>query len=173
MPEPTMSTRSSPFEELVRHFQPALLSYFRRRVGAGGEAEDLTQEVFVRMLRRGDVAAIADVRAYLFEIAASVLIDRQRRSKVRQLARHESFDPAAHGGEDFNSEETFMGEEALSRLSQALLDLPERTRTVFVLRRLEGLRYQDIARRLRITVSAVEKQMAKALAYLAARVNDE
>ena len=85
----------------MRNFRSALVHYFRRRVGSGDEAEDLAQEVFARMLRRGDVAAIDDVRAYLFEIAASVLIDRGRRGKVRHAGAHQAFDPKTHGGENF------------------------------------------------------------------------
>jgi RNA polymerase sigma-70 factor (ECF subfamily) len=54
-----------------------------------------------------------------------------------------------------------------------LLELPERTRTIFVLRRMEGLRYQDIAQRLGISLSLVEKQMARAVAYLSQRMHDE
>jgi RNA polymerase sigma factor (sigma-70 family) len=153
-------------EDLSRRFRPALLAYFYRRTHDAVEAEDLAQEVFVRILKRGDVAKIQDARAYLFEIAASVFIDRGRRNHVRHLGQHSSFDADIHGSEDFASERIYLAREALERASAALRQMPERTRTVFVLRRLEGMRYGDIARRLGISVSAVEKQMVSAVTFL-------
>ena len=51
--------------------------------------------------------------------------------------------------------------------------MPERTRHVFVLRRIEGLRYQDVAKRLGLSVSAVEKHMQRAMLHLVQRLNDE
>jgi RNA polymerase sigma factor (sigma-70 family) len=53
-----------------------------------------------------------------------------------------------------------------------LLELPERTRQIFVLRRLEGLSYFEIGRRLGVSVSAVEKHMQRAVRHLAARTGD-
>jgi RNA polymerase sigma factor (sigma-70 family) len=160
-------------EALSLRFRAALIGYFRRRVKDSAEAEDLAQEVFLRMLRRGNVSALEDARAYLFETASSVLVDRARRGAVRHTRDHESFDPQDHAGEAFPSERVFIGQEALNRASVALLELPERTRTIFVLRRLEGMRYADMAKRLGISVSAIEKHMVRAVAHLTQRLQDE
>jgi RNA polymerase sigma factor (sigma-70 family) len=157
---------------LLERYRPALIGYFRRRVREVGEAEDLAQEVFVRILSRGDVAAIADLRAYLFEVALTVLIDSARRDKVRHRATHQRFDPEGHGAEDFASDRIHLGREALGRATSALLELPERTRIIFVLRRLEGMKYSEIAHKLGISVSAVEKQMLRAISYLTERMRD-
>jgi DNA-directed RNA polymerase specialized sigma24 family protein len=78
---PTQVEDSAPIESgaveaLSRRFRPALIGYFRRRIKDAAEAEDLAQEVFLRMLRRGNVSGLDDVRAYLFETASSVLVDR-------------------------------------------------------------------------------------------------
>lgn len=67
---------------------------------------------------------------------------------------------------DFAAERVLLGQEELNRASALLLELPERTRAIFVLRRLEGLRHSEIATRLGISVSTVEKQMCMALEYL-------
>jgi RNA polymerase sigma factor (sigma-70 family) len=160
-------------DALSRRFRPALIGYFRRRINDAAEAEDLAQEVFLRMLRRGNVSGLDDVRAYLFETASSVLVDRARRGAVRHRSKHDSFDPQSHAGESFPSERVFLGKEALNRASVALLELPERTRTIFVLRRLEGMRYADVARRLGISLSAVEKHMVRAVAHLKERMKGE
>jgi RNA polymerase sigma factor (sigma-70 family) len=164
---------SSAVEALSVRFRPALIGYFRRRIRDPAEAEDLAQEVFLRMLRRGNIAGLEDVRAYLFETAASVLVDRARRQAVRHLRDHERFDPQTHAAEAFASDRVFMGQEGLNRASVALLELPERTRTIFILRRLEGMRYADVAKRLAISVSAVEKHMTRAIAHLTQRLEDD
>lgn len=169
----TPSTENAAVAALSLRFRPALNGYFRRRVKDIVEAEDLTQEVFLRMLRRGHVADLDDVRAYLFETASSVLIDRARRQAARCLGHHECFDPKTHAGETIPVERVFIGRESLNYASIALLELPERTRTIFVLRRLEGMRYADVAQRLGISVSAVEKHMARAVAHLTERMKHE
>jgi RNA polymerase sigma-70 factor (ECF subfamily) len=158
---------------LAGQFGPVLLQFFKRRVRDQSEAEDLTQEVFVRLLRRGDISALADLRGYLFETASSVLMDRARKRRSHLSDQHVPFDPTVHGNVDFASDHVLIGQETLTRASRALLELPDRARTIFVLRRLEGLRYQDIALRLGISVSLVEKQMALAVAYLTQRMGEE
>jgi RNA polymerase sigma factor (sigma-70 family) len=158
---------------LARQFGPVLQHFFKRRIADLSEVDDLTQEVFIRLLRRGGISALEDIRGYLFETASSVLMDRARKRRSRHSDEHESFDLAVHGNEDFPADHVLIERETLTRASRALLELPERARTIFVLRRLEGLRYQDIAQRLGISLSLVEKQMARAVAYLAQRMGDE
>lgn len=158
---------------LAAQFGLVLLQFFQRRVRDRPEAEDLVQEVFIRLLKRGDISALQDVRGYVFETAASVLTDRARKRVSRHSDEHIGFDPITHGSEDFPPDRVLIGEETLTRASRALLELPERVRAVFVLRRLEGLRYQDIAQRLGISLSSVEKQMARAVAYLTQRMGEE
>jgi RNA polymerase sigma factor (sigma-70 family) len=166
-------TESAAIAALSLRFRPALIGFFRRRVKDIAEAEDLAQEVFLRMLHRGHVAELEDARAYLFETASSVLIDRSRREAVRCQRDHECFDPKTHAGETIPIERVFIGRESLNRASIALLELPERTRTIFVLRRLEGMRYADVAQRLGISISAVEKHMARAMAHLMEQMRPE
>ncbi len=169
----------SPTEEeralitLADEYGPVLVQFFRRRVPDRSEAEDLKQEVFMRLLQRGNIAQLDDVRAYLFETAANVLRDRGRRRATRRSDRHDEFDPVLHAEKGFSAERVIIGEEALTKASRALLELPERARTIFILRRLEGLRYQDIAQRLGVSVSLVEKEMSRSIAYLAQRMVDE
>jgi RNA polymerase sigma factor (sigma-70 family) len=169
----TRPDENAAIEALSLRFRPALIGYFRRRVKDAVEAEDLAQEVFLRMLHRGNVADLEDVRAYLFETASSVLLDRARRGAVRHREDHERFDPQAHAGETIPIERVFIGRESLNRASIALLELPERTRTIFILRRVEGMRYAEVAQRLGISVSAVEKHMVRAVAHLTERLRHE
>ncbi|MCW4462000.1 sigma-70 family RNA polymerase sigma factor [Sphingomonas sp. BT-65] len=170
--------RSSPgagkvsLEALDARFRASLDRYFSRRMRDRGEIEDLIQEVFLRLARRGSLDDVDKIGGYVFETASSVLTDRLRRKRSRFEADHEAFDGQRHGDVDFSPERVLLGKEALGRATAVLLELPERTRVVFVMRRLEGMRYLDIAARLGISVSAVEKHMTRAMTHLVQRLGE-
>jgi RNA polymerase sigma-70 factor (ECF subfamily) len=65
-----------------------------------------------------------------------------------------------------------LAKERLRQVSEVLMALPARTRAVFLLRRVEGLRYAEIAIRLRVSVSTVEKEMARATEHLMLNAED-
>jgi len=172
--------RGSPSDEpaageaaATTRYRSSLLRYFQRRVGDRVEAEDLVQDVFVRLTQRGNLDAIEHLTGYVFEAAASVLRDRHRRRRSRSADVHDEYDVDRHGGVDFPPDRVLGGQERLRQASAALLELPERTRDVFLLRRIEGMRYQDVAARLGISVSAAEKHMQRAVAHLLRRMGAE
>lgn len=151
-------------------FRASLNRYFARRVREPEDVEDMVQEVFERLLRRGDVGSLEHVGGYVFETASSVLLDRLRKRRTRHLDDHEEFNCARHGGEDFSPEHVLLARERLACATAALMELPENTRVIFVLRRVEGMKYRDIAARFRISVSAVEKHMRRATVHLVQRM---
>lgn len=154
-------------DTLARTFRTSLERYFMRRVYNRSDVDDLVQQVFERLARRGELADQSQLGGYVFQTANSVLTDHVRRRQVRRQDAHEEFDERNHGGVDLSSEHVLLERERLTRAMAILMTLPERARTIFVLRRLEGLKYRDIAARLGISVSAVEKHMERAVARLA------
>jgi len=154
-----------PLTDLARRMRPALVSYFLRRVRDPSEAEDLAHEVFVRLAgTRLDILRSAD--AYVFQIAANLLNDRARRNKVREeyvysvvasdVPREDALDPAR----------IVAGRRSLSSLVARLRELPDRTREIFVLYRIENVKKADIALAYDVSVSTVEKEICKATSYL-------
>jgi len=156
--------------ELSRSSRPALLRYFQRRGLSATDAEDAVQDVFVRLSRRPDVVAIDHIEAYLFEAAASVAVDRHRRSRTRREAQHTTYDEALHAIADHSVDRIVEGRQELQRLLECLRLLPERTRHVVMLARLERLTHTQIARRLGISVSTVERRLVKGMADLTAQL---
>jgi len=144
----------------------SLLGFFRRRVPDPAEAEDLVQDVFTRIVARDSTEPVEHLGGYVFQVAQSVLADRGRRRVVRFAQAHVPFDNDQHADADFDPARILAGKEDLRRVTAALLSLPERTRTVFVLNRLEGRKYREIADQLGISVSAVEKHIARAIRHL-------
>jgi RNA polymerase sigma-70 factor (ECF subfamily) len=147
-----------------RYRQP-LIAYFQRRVRSREEAEDLTQEVFLRLSRR-DAERIDNPEAFLFRAAVNLLRDRARRSAT--ATSH--LDELTHRSptvEDISPERVVEGRQSLASVMRALDELDERTRDVFILHRLEGMRHAEIAALYGVSVSSVEKYVIKALAHLA------
>ncbi|MBC7166365.1 MAG: sigma-70 family RNA polymerase sigma factor [Phenylobacterium sp.] len=163
--------------ELSARLRQPLMAYFRRRTADAAEAEDLTQEVFIRALRREGETDVRSADAYVFTIAANLMRDRARRRAARSANRHVSLDPLAPRGphldlpaEDSSAESVLIDRERLRLALAALEELPERTRHVFILFRVEKMRQAEIADRLGISVSAVEKHVVRAAAHLARRI---
>lgn len=151
-----------------RALRGALTRYFQRRLPDANEVDDLVQEVFLRIVRRGNSQDLDRFEGYVFETAASVFKDRFRRRRVRMSASHVAFEPDLHGESDISPEQTVLAREALRETTRAIMTLPERTRTIFILRRLEGLSHPEIARRLGLSLSAVEKHIQRAAKQLLA-----
>ncbi len=152
-----------------RQFRDArwkLLGWIRRRVPDPVEAEDLLQDTFLRVTQRDATEEVAHFEGYLYRTAESVLADRYRRRVVRRSDAHVVLEPEEHQAEDADALRALLAREKLRAVSASLMTLPERTRAVFVLRRLEGLRYGEIATRLKVSLSTVEKDMARAIDHL-------
>lgn len=146
-------------------FRPALMRFFRRKLRDVNDVEDLVQEVFLRISARqgGDVDNLG---GYVFKTAASVLADRHRRRTVRHADAQVPFDTERHSGTDVDAGRVAEDREALRAVAAALMTLPERTRTIFVLRRIDGQAYKDIAVQFGISISAVEKHMVRAVSHV-------
>jgi len=151
--------------QLARRYRPALMSYFLRRVRSHAEAEDLTQDVFMRLT----TLAARDFKsadAYIFRVAANLLADRARRNKVRRLHASEQLAMTGFGVDPLDPDRVSEGRRSLAALAERLRLLPERSRAIFVLYRVEGMNKRTIAEAFNCSVSTVEKQIAFVMARL-------
>ena len=165
---PATEGREGFLQRLSQSYRQPLIAYFQRRVGSRDEAEDLTQEVFLRLVRRLDVETIDNPEAFLFRTAINLLRDRSRRGKtwsshVVELAHHENTI------EEVSPERVLDSRQSLSSVLRALDELDERSRDVFILHRLEGLKHAELAALYGVSVSSIEKYIMKALAHVAMR----
>jgi len=158
---------------LAREAEPlrrSLTRFFRRRVRETADIEDLVQDVFTRIAGRDSTRPVENLGGYVYQTAASVLADRGRRRWARRADEHVEFDSDIHGEHDLDPERVLTGKDDLRAATAALLSLPERTRTIFILHRLEGYKHREIAAQLGISVSAVEKQIVRAVQHLSKAV---
>lgn len=163
-------------EELDRRFRAPLLSYFSKRVPDRSDAEDLTQEVFVRLANHPDRNNGQTIDAYVFTIAVNLLRDWAKsapvgRSKVQTHLPDAGLAQKMPASlvEDRTPERVLESKDTLEDVVGALEELSERTRDIFILSRLESMHHRDIAALYGISVSAVEKHVMRAAAHLGER----
>lgn len=156
---------SDELAQFHRDYRPALMAFFLRRSQSHAEAEDLTQEVFIRIAGRRE-SNMRSANAYIFQVAANLLRDRTRREKI--ISEHVAGMRVVEGigVEPLDPHRIAAGREQLQLLSEALRELPERTRQIFLLFRYENVPQRTIAESFGISVSAVEKHLYRAMAHL-------
>jgi RNA polymerase sigma factor (sigma-70 family) len=161
--------------QLDARFRGPLMVYFLRRVRHHGEAEDLTQETFVRLLGSGTFQQADQAHAYVFRVASNLLRDRARMAVRRRwspggfLDWSRSDEQSLEVSEDREPERVLIGRERLQEVLEALDELGERTKNVFLLFRLEGMKQKEIAALYGMGLSTVEKHVIAATFHLAKR----
>lgn len=141
------------------------------RITRRDDSEDLLQEAWVRMSERADPAENAE--AFLVRSAANRGWDAYRREQ-RELSLSEMFDASVLNPRDLSplQDEVLIARHRLERLRAGVEQLTPRTREVFLMHRLDGRKYREIAAELGISQSAVEKHVAKAVATLTEWMED-
>ncbi len=153
----------------VTYRQP-LARFFTKRIGPDADVDDLVQEVFTRIYKQGVNDRLDNPNAYIFQVAANLVRDRARRNSTRQEFSRSLAIDVADRVEELSPERVLQGRQELKNLQSALAELPQRTRAVFLLHRFEGFKYKEIANRLGISTSAVEKHMMAAIRHVAERM---
>lgn len=152
---------------VLQRMRPALIAFFTRRLRDPSQAEDLTQDLFVRMAT-APVTAGGNPEGYIFQAAANLLRDHYRRETTRgRYLQSQSLDEQHHV-DPIDAERLLAGQQSIGCVAQVLKRLPERTRRIFILYRLEGMQRKAIAEVFGISVSAVEKHIATAMRSLLA-----
>ncbi len=147
-----------------------LLGWLRKRMRHGDHAADLAHDIFVHILGKPEqLQQLRQPRAWLSTVAHGLLVDRVRRQRVERAY----LEAIAHlpEAEVPSPESQLILLETLTRVDALLNGLPPKVRMAFLLSRLEGLSYKEIAERLAVSLSSVEKYMASAIrhCYLAQR----
>jgi len=153
----------------------ALLRFLRAR-GAGEDADDIMQELWLKLDRMEAAGPIADPRAYLFRMADNLMHDRVRatlrRNNREQAWGETGYDPAGHD-ETPSAERALAARQRLHQVERALATLSARTQSIFRRFRIDGITQSRIAQEEGISLSAVEKHLQRAYRTVAALVDEE
>lgn len=153
-----------------------LVRFFAVRLRSAAAAEDLVQDIYVRLSGMDQPVDIQNPMAYLYRLGSNLMLDRlrgERRtahrdgawldSQTTRVGVHEvSAEPSA--------EVAVAARQRLVLLTQALVELSPQTQRVFRMHKFDGLSHPQVAAALGISRSAVEKHMMAALKHLAARL---
>ncbi|OZI74210.1 sigma-70 family RNA polymerase sigma factor [Bordetella genomosp. 12] len=148
-------------EHLYREHRPWLMGWLRRKLGCAHHAEDMTQDVFTRILQGSKQIHAGQARAFLVTVARGMVVDHWRhRALESAYLEYLAGLPQAHAP---SAQERLEIMQALSALDRMLDGLPARARQAFLLSQLDGLSYAEIAARLGVSVSSVQQYMVKAM----------
>ncbi len=156
-----------------------LLRFLSARSGDRSAAEDLLSDLWLKV-QAIPTGPIDNGRAYLFRMANNLVLDRVR-AQQRQARREQAWTEDRHGaviaGRELSDEaapadERMIDKQETRRLRDAISRLPPGARRVLQLHKLEELSHQEVASRLGISKSAVEKHMAVAMAHLRKHLAD-
>ena len=154
---------SAAFEDLVRRWEGPIGQFLGRLVGETELAQDLSQEVFLRVYQASPrYRENGAFRSWLYQIALNAARDEARRSGKRpqSLEGCEPESPAAP------ADELSQCREMADSVARAVAELPERLREVLVLRHYEEMSFEGISRLLRIPASTLKSRFARALSQL-------
>lgn len=166
----TADGRTDAFLRLFLEHRDRLERLMFRGAGCRADAADLMQELFLR-LWSNRAESPDNPAGYLFRSARNLLVDHHRAAGARAgLAA--ALSPVQRHAEPVRPDDAFEAGADLAAVERALRRLPDRTRRVFLLNRVHGRTYGDIARALQISVSTVEKDMMRALTACRAGLND-
>lgn len=156
------------FADFYRQEKPRLVRFFNRQLGNQADADDLSQETLARFVKVAPLPALSSPRAYLTRIATNLLRDHAARGSTRLSQRSTALDEGLHTPAAIDPYQEVQSRQELARWTEILQRLKPRTLEIFLLNRVEGYSYRQIAIDLGVPLWVVQKHMLKALRHIAA-----
>lgn len=155
------------FEAIFDQYYDKLKNFLFYRCGNTELAEDIVQDVFIKLWEYREKVKKDTVQSLLYSIANNLFNNDFNRKKVRLNFVNTIIEDNRN-----NESPEYLAElkEFDVYLQNTLNDMPEKSRTVFLMNRIDEMTYKDIASSLDISVKAVEKRMSKALAYFSDKI---
>jgi len=150
-------------------YRGGLQRFLMRRLDHAQNAQDLAQEVYLRLLRVESADLIRQPRAYMYRIAAHVVHEfrlREEREKQCMTIDSEVLAEIAERVVDASIEEPWRHANAERELARLLRQLPPVERAIILLQKRDGLSYEEVATRLELSVHTVKKYLFRALLRL-------
>jgi RNA polymerase sigma factor (sigma-70 family) len=154
------------FDGLYRQEVPTLVRFFRRRIGSQDEAEDLAQEALARFLKVSPATAVHTPQAYLRRIATNLLRDRADRASTKLTDLSVPLDEGMDQPAFADQHRELVGRQELDHFGEVLAQLKPRTLEIFLMSRVDGYTYKEIASALGMTLFGVKWHMLKAIGHI-------
>lgn len=154
--------KESNFQKIYDTWSPAMYRFFYYKVGDQANAQDLVQELFVKVWGKIGSIKLGEEKTYLYTIARNMVINRAAHEKVVLKFQNRQVTQINKNTPHFQLEV----KEYKEKVEQAIACLSDGQREVFLMNRMDGLKYREIADLLGISQKAVEKRMGQALLKL-------
>lgn len=153
-----------------------LVRFFTLRLRSAEAAEDLVQDIFLRLDGVGADVEIHNAAGYLYRLGSNLMLDRLRAER-RAATRDQDWRDAnrtVQGAEEIAEEpradDAVAARQRLDRIVALLRELPEQTQRVFRMHKFDGMSHAEVAQALGVSRSAVEKHVMAALKRLSERL---
>lgn len=149
--------------------EPALRGWLAKRGTPGVDIDDIIQETYAVFASMQRVDDIRNPRAYLFQVAHSQVVRSIRKARVVPIQAVEDLGGLDYADEAVTPEQQAIDRDELRRLAETIALMPGKTREAFILRRVRGVPQREIAARMGISESTVEKHIARGIRLLVQR----
>lgn len=146
--------------------EAALKGWLARGAPVGVDPDDVIQEAYTILAELETVDGIRHPRAYLFQVARSVVVRHVRRARIVPIHAVDDLERLEHLDDTASPEQSAIDRDELRQLARAIAAMPAKTREAFVLRRVEGLPQRQIAARMRISENTVETHISRGVLFL-------
>lgn len=153
------------FEDIVLRYQDTIYNLCRYMTGSAGDAEDITQDTFIKAFRNLGKFREGSFSSWLFRIAVNGCLDYRRNpvleplNRTSQDGKEYSVDPRSNTP---SPEESLQSKQAFLAVERGLSSLSGNLKTVIVLYEIEGLSYEEVSEVLGISVGTVKSRLARA-----------
>ncbi|MDX7986763.1 sigma-70 family RNA polymerase sigma factor [Xenorhabdus sp. 12] len=137
-----------------------LCNWIRKNSACPNHAEDLTHEIFIKLMQSSDLKYIQQPKAFLITIARRTLANYCRRKKLED--GYLEYMKAMPKSTSHSSEHQLVLLEQLEKIDNTLDELPAKVRQAFLLTQLQGMRYKDVAEDLGVSMSSVKNYLQQA-----------
>lgn len=149
-------------EAFFRH-QKFLKRFLSRFLSSPHDIEDVVQDVYLKAYTAETKQKIHSPKAFLFRVARNAALKELSRKSKKITGYIEEVDPAEVISDELSVEDLVQARQKLGLFCQSAMEMPPRCRQVFLMVKVYGFSYQEIASQLEISVSAVEKHVSKGL----------
>lgn len=158
--------RASWLADYILPHEPALRRWLLRNCVEGLETDDVVQETYAVLASLPAVEHIGSPRAYAFQTAQSLVLRHLRRARIVRIDAVDDIEILGAAADEPSPERQASARQELRQVAELIACLPAKCREAFTLRKVEGLSQREIARRMGISESTVEKHLGRALRML-------
>ncbi len=162
MDQPENVCEENVYNKIYNEYGDAIWRFIYFKCGNSAQADDLVQDAFIKLFQNCKKVTPAKAKSYLYTVANNAFLNEVAHSKV--VLKHKN-QVVSHTNKE-TPQYLLEEKEFNDKLQNAIANLTDSQRTAFLMNRIDGKKYKEIAEILNISVKAVEKRISKALAEL-------